>query len=243
MPSAASGISGGVCRMLGKNSGVENSWKRCRVVSQLSTCWSPLSYVDLSVWLLLRVGAKFKRNQVHFQAGIRPLLWLTNVWEVNSVSFKCFLPVFANKFRRLFNGFLFILYDRWSGSHSILSLFSVTETHWWQENSFYLLGRVLNERLLMSNALAKGSLCWNECELTPHKSDKQQGAIMEHLYAATTTRAARSTANNWSWSRSINNPPHVTPLAGESIVGSTKTYMEPERGNQASTGSACRKTS
>lgn len=240
MPSAASGISGGVCRMLGKNSGVENSWKRCRVVSQLSTCWSPLSYVDLSVWLLLRVGAKFKRNQVHFQAGIRPLLWLTNVWEVNSVSFKFFLPVFANKFRRLFNGFLFIVYDRWSGSHSILSLFSVTETHWWQENSFYLLGRVLNERLLMSNALAKGSLCWNECELTPHKSDKQQGAIMEHLYA---TRAARSTANNWSWSGSINNPPHVTPLAGESIVGGAKTYMEPERGNQASTGSACRKTS
>lgn len=69
----------------------------------------------------------------------------------------------------------------------------MTETHRWKKISIYLLGRVLNERLLMSNPLAKGSLCWNECELTPHKSDKQQEAIREHLYA---TRAAWSTANN-----------------------------------------------
>lgn len=61
-----------------------------------------------------------------------------------------------------------------------------------KKNSIYLLGRVLNERLLMWNALAKGSLCWNECELTPHKSDKQQEFTREHLYA---TRTAWSTAN------------------------------------------------
>lgn len=141
------------------------------------------------MWWLLRVGANFKRNQVHFQAGIWLLLWLTNVWKVNSAFFKCSLPLFVNKF----NWYQFILHDRWSKSHNILSLFSMTEMHRWKKkNSIYLLGRVLNERLLMWNALAKGSLCWNECELTPHKSDKQQEFTREHLYA---TRTAWSTAN------------------------------------------------